>query len=99
MAFVYVPINLATSIFGMNLQQLNQSGQNTWLFVTTALICLLVTAFFWLATEVYNSVVDYKSKGITYYTSDGHIKSKLTIAVRVAVYFGLIDEEQWHAVQ
>lgn len=99
MAFVYVPINLATSIFGMNLQQLNQSGQNIWLFVITALICLLVTAFFCLVIEVYNSVVDYKRKGITHYRNEGHLISKRTIAVRVAVYLGLIDEKRWHAVQ
>ena len=48
LAFIYVPLNLATSIFGMNIQQLNGSGQQMWVFFTTAVAALLVTGGSWL---------------------------------------------------
>lgn len=32
LALVYVPVNLATSVFGMNLQQLNGNGQTLEIF-------------------------------------------------------------------
>ena len=41
--FVYVPLNLATSIFGMNLSELNGSGKNIWVFLCTAIVALLTT--------------------------------------------------------
>lgn len=43
LAFIYVPLNLATSLFGMNIQQLNGNGQNLWVFFTTAIAALLLT--------------------------------------------------------
>ena len=54
LAFIYVPLNLATSIFGMNLQQLNQNGQRLWVFVVTAVLALAVTAILWLCFEQVN---------------------------------------------
>ncbi len=57
LAFVYVPINLATSIFGMNLQELNQSGQTIGSFLVTALVSLLVTDFMWFCLGEYNRVM------------------------------------------
>lgn len=52
LAFIYVPLNLATSIFGMNIQQLNGSGQNLWAFFTTAAIVLFVTGGSWLCLNL-----------------------------------------------
>ena len=49
LAFVYVPLNLATSIFGTNLQQLNESGQHVWVFVVTAVLALFLTSAVWIA--------------------------------------------------
>ena len=42
LAFVYVPLNLATSIFSMDIQQLNHKGQNLWVFFVTAGVILFV---------------------------------------------------------
>ena len=44
LAFVFVPATLAASIFGMNVQQINDTGGNIWHFVVTAL-CLTSAAF------------------------------------------------------
>ncbi len=51
LAFIYVPLNLATSIFGMNIHQLNQSGQSIWVFFTTAVVALLVTGGSWRCSD------------------------------------------------
>ncbi|KAL8841910.1 MAG: hypothetical protein Q9170_000690 [Blastenia crenularia] len=55
LAFIYVPLNLATSIYGMNLQQLNNSGQTLWKFVITAIVAMLVTAGTWYVFEAANT--------------------------------------------
>lgn len=52
--------NTATSIFGTNLQQLSQSGQNGWAFFVIAIAALLVTAYMWFCLELYNNVVGWK---------------------------------------
>ena len=46
-----MPLNLATSIFGMNIQQLNGNGQHLWVFITTAVIALIITAGSWLSAD------------------------------------------------
>ena len=51
LAFFYVPLNLATSVFGMNLQQLNGSGTSIGVFVGTAGILLFVTGVLWFFLE------------------------------------------------
>ncbi|KAG6997601.1 hypothetical protein G7Y79_00039g075630 [Physcia stellaris] len=51
LAFVYVPLNLATSIFGMNIQQLNRNGQPIWVFLVTTIVAVWVTSFVWFAIE------------------------------------------------
>ncbi|KAL8885949.1 MAG: hypothetical protein Q9192_006563 [Flavoplaca navasiana] len=55
LALVYVPLNLASSIYGMNIQQLNGSGQSVWIFVVTAVIALLITAGTWYLSEATNT--------------------------------------------
>ena len=54
LAFIYVPLNLATSIFGMNIQQLNESGKSLWVFLLTAFVTLAVTGCLWLLIELVN---------------------------------------------
>lgn len=44
LAFLYVPLNLATSIFGMNIQQLNGTGVSIDAFLGTAVAALFLTA-------------------------------------------------------
>ena len=51
LAFFYIPLNLATSVFGMNLQQLNRSGTSIGVFLGTAGVLLLVTGILWLFLE------------------------------------------------
>ena len=51
LAFFYIPLNLATSVFGMNLQQLNRSGASIGVFLSTAGILLFVTGVSWLVLE------------------------------------------------
>ena len=51
LAFFYVPLNLATSIFGMNLQQLNGSGTSIGAFLGTVGGFLFVTGVSWLFIE------------------------------------------------
>lgn len=62
LAFIYVPINLATFIFGMNIQQLNGNGQNLWVFFTTAIIGLIVTGGSWLSVNRFA-----KGKAVAWY--------------------------------
>lgn len=47
LAFIFVPLSLATSIFGMNLQELNDEGQPTWVFLATAGAILWVAFCIW----------------------------------------------------
>ena len=60
LAFVYVPLNLATSIFGMNLQQLNQNGQHIWVFVITTIALLILTCFIWISTVQYLEYMNWR---------------------------------------
>ena len=62
LAFVYVPLNLATSIFGMNVQQLNQNGQNIWVFFVTAFVALLVTGGSWVVSNWIYKVMSWYKK-------------------------------------
>ncbi|KAL8717484.1 MAG: hypothetical protein Q9225_005277 [Loekoesia sp. 1 TL-2023] len=62
LAFVYVPLNLATSIYGMNLQQLNGSGQSVREFMLTALIALIITGGTWYVAEAVNGYRIWQSK-------------------------------------
>lgn len=63
LAFVYVPLNLATSIFGMNLEQLNGSGQHLSVFITTAVVALAVTRGSWFSIEQVNSYRKWRNRG------------------------------------
>lgn len=47
LAFVFIPINLASSIFGMNVQQINETGHSIWGFVVAALAMLAASGLSW----------------------------------------------------
>lgn len=47
LAFVFIPASLATSIFGMNLQELNHSGQPVWVFVVTTATIFVAAILLW----------------------------------------------------
>ncbi|KAI4178271.1 MAG: hypothetical protein LQ346_007503 [Caloplaca aetnensis] len=77
LAFIYVPLNLATSIFGMNLEQLNASGQQLRVFFVTAISALLVTGSVWFCIDQVNDWFTWR---------DGQTRSrtrtKFSLAVR-----------------
>ncbi|MCJ1388427.1 hypothetical protein MMC18_001274 [Xylographa bjoerkii] len=52
LAFIFIPISLATSVFGMNVQEINQSGTSIWAFVVTAVVLTIVTICFWGITNL-----------------------------------------------
>ena len=62
LAFIYVPLNLATSIFGMNLQQLNNSGKHIWVFLITAIVALFLTFFIWMLVEHFEKLVCWRKQ-------------------------------------
>lgn len=74
----------------MNLQQLNQNGQNFWSFVVTAIVALLITGFVWYSLELYNVVREHKDR--LKKLSQRPEKPELRIGVRVAILLGLIRE-------
>ena len=89
LAFVYVPLNLATSIFGMNIEQLNGSGQRLSVFITTAVVTLAVTGGSWFVIEQVNSYRKWRkrSRDALY---DG--KTQFALAVRLAMLVFLISD-------
>ncbi len=62
LAFIYVPLTLVTSIYGMNLQQLNGTGQTLREFLVTALVALVITGGTWSATEAVNAYRNWNRK-------------------------------------
>ena len=51
LAFIYIPLNLAMSIFGMDLSELNGSGKNIWVILCQAIVALLTTGALWFVLE------------------------------------------------
>lgn len=87
LAFVYVPLNLATSIFGMNIYQLNGSGQNLSIFLATALIALFVTGGAWYLIEQVNS---YRKWRETRLKKDDCKPTKYTLMTRINMLVWLL---------
>ncbi len=48
LAFIFIPTTLASSVFGMNVQEINNTGKSIWTFAVTALSLtgVAVTAWF-----------------------------------------------------
>ncbi len=93
LAFVYVPVNLATSIFGMNIQQLNKSGPNIWVFIVTTIVALLVTGSSWFCSHtVYHAVAWYREHPVAKNAkSDGKMeKREFALPVRMAMLVWLV---------
>lgn len=47
LAFIFIPISLATSIFGMNVQQINNTGKDIWEFIVTAAVLTVLAISGW----------------------------------------------------
>lgn len=84
----------------MNLQQLNQSGQNVWVFVLTAIVSVLITGFIWFCLELFNSVVKFRDqvKGMLRRVLNDKQERQIprpSITLRVARALGLISEREY----
>lgn len=54
LAFVFVPLSIGTSTFGMNLNELNGSGPRLWVFaLTTTLIFILATLLWAILSQTH----------------------------------------------
>ena len=82
LAFVYVPLNLATSIFGMNLSELNGSGKNIWVFLCTATVALLTTGVSWFVLEEVNNYLRWR-RGIH------NVKQRFALGQRIGMFVWL----------
>ena len=87
--FVYIPLNLATSFFGMNLEQLNGSGQHLRVFIITAVILLAVTGGSWFVIEQTNSYLKWQKRSLNE-TYDG--QTPFALAVRLALLLWLVSK-------
>ena len=47
LAFIYIPLNTVTSIFGMNVQQINENGHNIGVVAASAVVAFLITGSTW----------------------------------------------------
>ena len=47
LAFVFVPLSIGTSTFGMNLDELNGSGPRLWVFGLTTTVILILSTLLW----------------------------------------------------
>ena len=69
LAFIFIPVSLAGTVFGMNVQQINQTGPDITAFAITAVImiacALLLWAIFGALTSYRRSVVsEFNAKGM-----------------------------------
>jgi hypothetical protein len=46
-AFIYLPASFAAAIFGMNVQEINETGRGITTFVVTAVVLLVTTLLVW----------------------------------------------------
>ena len=79
LAFVYVPLNLATSIFGMNLSELNGSGKKLWVFLATAVIAVLIAGISWFLLEEGNNYRNWQMR------KTANARTRITIGARMAM--------------
>ena len=69
----------------MNLQQLNKSGQNLWVFIVTGVVALLVTGVAWFCVELITSY-----KGLPQYGSTADSRRNQSIVFRLALLVWLV---------
>lgn len=60
LAFIFIPLSLSTSVFGMNIQQINQTGPSWWIVVVTAMAMVAAALVGWYlanrSSKVYRHV-------------------------------------------
>ncbi|KAI4195183.1 MAG: hypothetical protein LQ350_007357 [Teloschistes chrysophthalmus] len=50
LAFIFIPTSLASSIFGMNVQEINSTGKPIWTFILTAILLTSAAVVTWFVT-------------------------------------------------
>jgi hypothetical protein len=53
LAFIFIPVSLAASIYGMNVQQINGTGHSIVAFVITAILLVVVAFGLWGCTTMF----------------------------------------------
>lgn len=84
---MYIPLNLATSIFGMNIEQLNGNGQHIRVFIITAIVALAVTGGSWYVIEQVNSYREWQRSS---FEEQYKKKTQFSLAVRFALITFLV---------
>lgn len=80
LAFVFIPISLASSIFGMNVQEINKSGHSVWAFVICAIAMLVASglvALTWRALKNLDLLVSAKDESSSW--NDLPLRTKFAI--------------------
>ena len=88
LAFVYVPSNLVTSLFGMNIQQLNQSGQQIQTFFATLVAAVALTYSTWFIIEQRGAYIQWRKAMISHAkerTDWPKRKKRYCLAVRISI--------------
>ena len=62
LALIYVPITAITSVFGMNVKQINGTGHHISRFVLTAVVALIMTWITWFVAEAVHSMRNLRAK-------------------------------------
>ncbi|KAI0182622.1 hypothetical protein EV127DRAFT_487922 [Xylaria flabelliformis] len=72
LAIFFVPISLSTSVFGMNIYELNENGQPIWVFILTTILIVAATMILWgfmYQFQKYNSQPkDIRKEGKNWWT-------------------------------
>ena len=76
----------------MNLQQLNKSGQNLWVFIVTGVVALLITGVSWLCVEVITSYRGWTKLGST---NDSHRNESLAFRLALLVWLVKNGHTTW----
>jgi Mg2+ and Co2+ transporter CorA len=58
LTFVFIPMNLAFSIYGMNVQEINSTGHRIWTFVVTAIGLLIASGLMWVWRHTMRRIAD-----------------------------------------
>ena len=76
----------------MNIQQLNQSGQNIWVFIVTGVLALLITGMSWFCVEVITSYKGWPREGST---DDSHRDRGLVFRLALLVWLVKNGHTTW----
>lgn len=93
LAFVFIPINLASSIFGMNVQQINETGHSIWGFVVAALAMLAASGLSWTGWQAVQNWM-FVQRAIRIHDGQDWGERGLWEKIRIIAHIYL-EREQW----